>query len=103
MPLSALHSLAPLAADTVPQDDGGGRGWLLLILAAAVYGVGYAISIRIHPYKNCPRCDGSGRHRGTLFSHAYRACDRCGGKGREYRTFAHRPYAQNEHKRRGRR
>jgi len=89
-----------------PTIDGGGNGtglWLLLALAALVYGVGYAISIRVHPYRACRRCGGTGKHRGTWFTDSFRACDRCSGVGREHRPFAHRPYAQNEHKRRGRR
>lgn len=104
MPLSALHPAVSLAADTSQDHHGGGHSLiLLLIVGAIVYAVGYAISIRVHPYKPCPRCKGSGRHRGAWFRDSFRACDRCGGQGREYRAFAHRPYAQNERKRRGRR
>lgn len=74
---------------SAPTDAGTPyTGWLFLFALAVLYGIGYAISIRLHPYKPCRTCKGSGKHRGWLFEHAFRACDRCHGSGRELRLFA---------------
>ncbi|MFC9975213.1 hypothetical protein ACFVH6_30395 [Spirillospora sp. NPDC127200] len=89
--------------DTAPEPGSAAGLWLLLIAFAAIWIIGWRISLRLHPFKACPRCSGSGKHHGTWFKHSFRACDRCGGVGREYRTFARAPYKQNENKRRGRR
>ena len=102
------HSIASLTrltatSPTPTNGDGNEAGlWLLLALAALIYGTAYAISIRRHPYRACRRCGGTGKHRGTWFTTAFRACDWCGGAGRERRLFARGPYNQNEHKRRAR-
>ncbi|MEV4161431.1 hypothetical protein [Nonomuraea dietziae] len=63
-------------------------GWLSLLGIAALFGIGYAISIRLHPYKACRTCHGSGKHRGWVFTNAFRACDACHGTGRQLRLFA---------------
>lgn len=63
----------------------------LAAAAGAVYGAGYAISIRLHPWKPCRRCGESGKHRGAVFTGSFRACGRCGGTGRELRRFARLP------------
>jgi DnaJ-class molecular chaperone len=70
---------------------GGGHVWLVIILAVVIYGIGYRISIRLHPYRRCRRCGESGKHRGAMFSRSFRACRRCGGAGRELRRFAREP------------
>jgi len=61
-------------------------GWVTL--AVVVYAVAYAISIRLHPYKDCWRCQGRKKHVGSVFTYAHRNCRRCGGAGRKLRMFA---------------
>ncbi|GII03103.1 hypothetical protein [Planobispora takensis] len=81
--------LSLLSVSTPPVQSGNPLpGWLVLISLAALYGAGYALSIRLHPYRACRRCRGSGKHRGWFFTDAFRACDACGGTGRELRRFA---------------
>jgi hypothetical protein len=65
---------------------------VLLIVAATVSGLAYAISLRLHPWRPCQRCGESGKHRGTVFTRSFRPCGRCGGTGRELRRFARPPY-----------
>ncbi|GII05460.1 hypothetical protein [Planobispora takensis] len=77
-----------LLSEPPPETAGALPGWLVLISLAALYGAGYAISLRLHPYKACRRCRGSGKHRGWFFTDAFRACDACSGTGRELRRFA---------------
>jgi hypothetical protein len=74
-------------ADTGP----GGHVWLLLLVAAFIFALAYRASITRHPYRNCPHCDGSGKHRGVLFTRAFRACDHCDGTGRQLRAGAKEP------------
>jgi hypothetical protein len=65
-----------------------------VLWAAAVaflFGAGYAISIRRHPYRPCRRCGESGKRRGTVYRSSFRDCHRCGGTGRELRPFARKP------------
>jgi hypothetical protein len=64
-------------------------GWA--VLAAVVYAVAYVTSLRLHPYRNCRACRGSGKHRGAIFERAFRACRKCGGTGRALRFGARRP------------
>jgi hypothetical protein len=64
---------------------------LILILAAVAYGAAYSVSVRRHPYRACSKCEGAGKHRGTVFTDSFRACTRCGGTGRQLRTFARTP------------
>jgi DnaJ-class molecular chaperone len=61
-------------------------GWA--VLAAVLYAIAYAISLRLHPYRNCRKCRGSGKHRGAVFERAFRACRACDGSGRQLRLFA---------------
>ncbi|MBB5085044.1 hypothetical protein AB0K48_00625 [Nonomuraea sp. NPDC055795] len=85
-PLLAVVLSAPAAEAGDPT-----FGWLFLAGLAALYSVGYTISIRLHPYRNCRRCQGSRKHRGAIFTRSFRACDRCDGTGRELRLFAKHP------------
>jgi len=64
---------------------------LLILVGALVYAAGYALSVRLHPWRPCRRCGESGKHRGSLFSRSFRPCPRCGGTGRELRRFARLP------------
>jgi hypothetical protein len=59
-----------------------------LIVVAAVFAVGYLLSISLHPFTNCRACKGGSRHRGAIYSYAYRACRRCEGSGRQLRFGA---------------
>ena len=59
-----------------------------LIVVAMVFGVGYLLSIRLHPFTNCRACKGGSRHRGAIYSRAYRVCRRCKGSGRRLRFGA---------------
>jgi hypothetical protein len=79
------------AAHVAPPHPSAITAWLWLAAIAALFGTGYAISIRRHPYRPCRRCGESGKHRGTVFTGSFRACTRCGGTGRELRPFARKP------------
>lgn len=88
--MPAFTRLLTLA--TVAHHSGGGLLLVVLaVAAAAVYAAGYAISIRLHPWRPCRRCGESGKHRGTMFTRSFRPCARCGGTGRELRRFARLP------------
>lgn len=89
--LVTLHYLTGVLTAPAHGDGGGGPVWLVVILVGLGYWAGYRISIRLHPFKACRRCRGSGRHRGAFFTHAFRACDRCRGTGRELRVGAKKP------------
>jgi len=85
----SVRHAAILAAAGNGQDGGG--LWVLAVLAAVLYAVGYGISIRLHPYRPCRNCGQSGKHRGAVFTRSFRNCRRCGGSGRELRLFAKEP------------
>lgn len=55
---------------------------LALAAVALVGAAGYAFSLWLHPERNCPRCEGAGKHYGAVFRRARRQCRRCGGTGR---------------------
>jgi DnaJ-class molecular chaperone len=59
-----------------------------LIVVAAVFAVGYLLSIRLHPFTNCRACKGGSRQRGAIYRHGYRTCRRCKGSGRKLRFGA---------------
>jgi hypothetical protein len=88
VPATHLHTLATAAAES---DTGGPPGWLILAGALLVWGIGYRISIRLHPFRPCRACGITGRHRGAVFTRSFRACRRCGGSGRQLRWFAKDP------------
>jgi len=57
--------------------------WATFItLSIVVFGGGYYVSLLLHPNRNCPTCNGGGKHRGAIFTYSHRQCRRCGGKGR---------------------
>jgi hypothetical protein len=58
---------------------------MILLIVAAVVAVVYLVSLRLHPFRQCPACKGAGRHLGSTFSYAHRRCRRCGGGGRQLR------------------
>lgn len=65
---------------------------LILGLAVAGWAVVHWLSLRLHPFTKCKACDGTGRHRGVIFTSATRPCGTCGGSSRVLRpgvrTFA---------------
>lgn len=56
-----------------------------LIAWLVVTGAGYVFSCWLHPRRDCWTCDGSGKHRGRIYTYASRACQACGGSGRRLR------------------
>lgn len=58
--------------------------WALAI-ASVLGGLWYA-SVRLFPYRDCPRCEGKGRVQGGGGIH--RDCGKCGAKGRVRRLGA---------------
>lgn len=52
-----------------------------VVIVALGLGGGYLLALWRHPERHCPRCDGKGRHEGTIWR-GRRQCTRCGGKGR---------------------
>jgi DnaJ-class molecular chaperone len=59
----------------------------LLVLVTVIV-VGYLISIRLHPFTTCRRCNGTNKHQGAIYSYAFRRCRRCKGTGRKVRFGA---------------
>jgi DnaJ-class molecular chaperone len=59
-----------------------------LIVIALIGGLGYLVSLRIHPLRRCPVCKMTGRHYGSVYSYGYRRCRACGGTGRKDRLGA---------------
>jgi hypothetical protein len=59
-----------------------------LIVIALIAGIGYLVSLRIHPLRRCPVCKMTGRHYGSVYSYGYRRCRACGGTGRKDRLGA---------------
>ena len=57
---------------------------MLLLLAIAVFAV-YVISLSLHPNAKCGKCNGAGRHKGTIFTYAQRPCSSCKGRGTHLR------------------
>jgi hypothetical protein len=70
---SAPSSTADVASSLGPTG-------LFLLLAIGAFAV-YVISLSLHPNAKCGRCNGAGRHKGTLFSYATRPCSSCKGRG----------------------
>jgi hypothetical protein len=58
-------------------------GWLVII--ASLFGAAYLASLRLHPFRRCPACKGTGRHNGGFYSYSHRRCNRCGGGSRQLR------------------
>ena len=57
----------------------------ILIVISIIAGLGYYLSLRIHPLTKCKVCSGGGRHFGTMYAYAHRRCRKCGGSGRQDR------------------
>lgn len=61
------------------------QGDWILLGAAVAWAVFYFISCALHPYLNCKKCDGRGKHNGYVWEKSYRSCTRCSGTGRRRR------------------
>ena len=72
---------------------------IALLFVAATWGVwpavlllvgGFLASLHLHPYTRCEACNGTGRHRGSVFTYGFRPCHMCSGVGRKQRWLAGR-------------
>jgi len=62
------------------------KSWPASLALTVVLGVVlYAFSLGRRPFRSCRKCNGTGRHRGTIFLYAHRQCPECGGSGRHRR------------------
>lgn len=52
-----------------------------LWITALLGGLGYVISLRLHPYRPCRSCN-AGRRWGEVFRRSFSLCGKCGGTGR---------------------
>jgi DnaJ-class molecular chaperone len=59
--------------------------YLTLVVLAVLVAAGYAVSVRLHPFRKCRWCAGTGKHFGAIYAHAHRPCRHCGGVGRKLR------------------
>ena len=50
-----------------------------LVVAAAGCAVAYGTSLRLHPRMRHGRCNGTGEHRGAVFTWVHRKCPGCQG------------------------
>ena len=87
LPLSRLRQRWPgelcvLAA--APAHHGGGQGWAALTLLALAVLIAWGVSLYIHPFTVCGRCEGSGTNRGSN-GKRWGTCKRCGGARRRQR------------------
>ena len=57
---------------------------LVAALAALIAAGAYLLSLRIHPYTYCRRCNGTKRNRGST-RRRFGTCRKCGGTGRTER------------------
>lgn len=69
-----------LAATATPETTMIG----VLILAAMIATICYALGCWLWPFGACRRCHGSGKRR-SPFGKAFGLCRRCGGDGRQLR------------------
>jgi hypothetical protein len=70
-------------------DGQAGNPWPL-VLWVLLWVIGYPISLRRHPRRNCWHCNGTGRHTGLIFGYARRKCTACHGAGWKLRWGAAR-------------
>jgi DnaJ-class molecular chaperone len=57
---------------------------LVAALAVVIAAGAYVLSLRIHPYTFCRRCNGTSRNRGSSRAR-FGSCRKCGGTGRTER------------------
>jgi DnaJ-class molecular chaperone len=54
----------------------------IIVLLVIGWIASYLVSLKIHPLRRCPRCEGSGEHGGSVWSGSLGSCSRCKGSGR---------------------
>lgn len=75
--------------------------WIVLLIGALVLGhgnlpasavifallgaVAYWFSLHLHPFSQCRKCGGTGRHKAAMFPWSNRSCIACGGRARHRR------------------
>lgn len=64
--------------------------WIIALLG----GLGYVISLRLHPYRPCRSCNG-GRRCGAVFRRSFSLCGKCGGTGRAERLGVRLFFGEN--------
>jgi hypothetical protein len=62
--------------------------WELLIAAGIIVCAGWRVSLRMHPYAPCRRCQGRRGRNWRSTSNAWGNCGACGGSGRRKRLGA---------------
>lgn len=82
---SLLSEVASGQSHTAGHAGVGLSSSLVVLVLAAVVGVGYWVSLRRHPYVRCSRCHGRGRAWGKIFTRSYALCGGCGGTGHSAR------------------
>src|SRR3982074_3836647 len=79
---AAAGPAAGPSSSTTPVDVAsslGSTGMFVLLVAAAL--AVYVISLALPPNAQGGRCNGAGRHTGSLFKYATRPCSSCKGRG----------------------
>jgi len=88
-PFAAGSTVSPSPPATVVPGPGtgevGGTAGLVVVGAALVWVVLYAISLLVNPYAKCRACKGRGKRFGGMFTYAFRLCPDCKGTGRQLR------------------
>ncbi len=55
--------------------------WLLIVIVAAVMAAAYLVSLWVHPWTACRKCDGSGKSRDRIWRGAYGTCPAAARRG----------------------
>jgi hypothetical protein len=74
--------VTPMAATATAADLS--LVWLILAAVLAAWTAVYAVACYVWPFKNCRRCEGSGKRRSPS-GKAWRRCRRCKGGGARLR------------------
>jgi hypothetical protein len=85
----ALHAAGDLAARLAAHDRGTHlHPWRLIIGAAVIALLAYALACAVTPFAQCRRCDGNGKYR-KAYGRAWHPCKRCKGSGHRLRWGRH--------------